>query len=278
MDDTHSMPAARFRTAPPAGPSFPALVAIHFRLGVRDVRLGSAVLAVVAGGLPIAVLLAPPVPGEASELGSSPWAALNAALLFLTMFAVLDAFLEPESVWRKLRPGEREPLDALPVGRRQSRLARVVAGAALPLVLVGSVFGTVALMEARGFSVRPEGDVFQPALPMLAEDPGTAGILAAILTLLSAYVIGSICALWFGRVFYPLLLMALGFVGGPVILMAFGIDWLSAVAELAATHAYSPLRVLSLWFGAAADLLPAAFWFTALGALLVYVAGRHDRG
>lgn len=246
---------------------------------LREARLGSAVLAVVAVALPVAVLLAPPVPSEPSQLQSTPWIALSGALMFLMVFAVLDAFLEPESVWRKLQPGEREPLDSLPVGRRQNRLARVVAGAALPLVLAGSALVTVALMEGRGWAISGGAFGRPGTLPVLTEDPGAAGVAAAILALLSAYAIGSLFALWLGRVFYPLLLTVLAFVGGPFILLAFGLDWLSPVAEIATTHAYSPLRVLSLWFGAtAADLLPAAFWFLALGVLLAYVAGRHDRG
>jgi hypothetical protein len=253
---------------PDPAPGFPGLVGIHLRLLVREARLGSAILALVCVALPLAAALNS-VPDAGAELPHRIHLLAFAAMGLTAFLAVLW----PESVWRGLRPGRRLVLDALPAGRRAHRMARVVAGAALPLALLGSLALTWWIIEVRGFN---------DALPISADDvPGLQGaaIIATLLWVLTLYSISSIFAIRFGKVFLGLLITATVIHAIPLLLMIAGFDELvMRIGQWTTTSALSPLRFLLTWYQLdGSDILPGLGWLALFGGTATWLAGRHDR-
>ena len=268
------MPERDTATAmPDPAPGFISLVLIHLRLLIREARAGSAILALICVLLPLAALahVGGAEPAQVVQGGPGRVPLLIVAMMGLTFFL---AYLWPESVWRNLGPGERLVLDAFPVSRRSQRMARVVAGSVLPLMLLASVVVAVAIMEAHGWG--GGGMRLSPD-----EAPGLhgVGILVTLTSLLSAYAFSSILALRFGKVFVSLLIIFGVAYLVPVLLMLMGFEGLVAgLLEWAGTSPASPFPVLTLWYQGTAENLPAGLaWLLIFSGAAVYMAGRYDR-
>lgn len=260
--------APRRRSLPDPAPGFAGLVGLHLRLLVREARLGTAILVFVCVALPLTAGLASvPDPGADLPLRIH---ILTFAAMGLTAFL---AFLWPESVWRGLRPGRRMVLDALPAGRRGHRMARVVAGAALPLALLGSLVLTWWIIDFRGLN---------DPLPISLDDfPGLrgAGIIATVLWVLSAYAVSSIFALRFGKVVMGLLITLGVIYAIPLILIIAGMDDLvGRLGQWASGSTFSPLRFMLTWYQLdGSDIVPGLGWLALFGGTATWLAGRHDR-
>jgi hypothetical protein len=254
---------------PEPAPGFPGLVAIHLRLLVRESRLGMAILAVIVVALPLAALVTEdpgPDPSLPLRINLFLFAAMG-----LTGFLV---FLWPEAVWRGLGPGRRMALDAFPVSRRSHRMARAVAGAALPLILLGSLVLTHAILSQRGLL-----DILGMAIG--DEFPGLhgSGIVATALWALSVYAFSTIFALRFGKVFVGLLVTVGIAYAIPLLMVLAGLDEpVMALGRWATESRASPLRFLLSWFRLGpSDVVPGVAWLAVFGGASVWLAGRHDK-
>ncbi len=254
------------RTLPAPAPGLLSLVWIHLRLIHGEARSGTAVLGVVTLGFPLLMLLIP------LEQAATADGTLRAVLSLSLVAAVVLTltYLWPEAVWGKLRPGSRMALDSLPVSRLRNRMARVMAGAILPLVLGLSLMVGVEIGAARGL------------LEMVGEqwrwNPLT------LLTLLASYAMASALALRFGKVFVPLLAGVLSFWVFFMILVL--LEWEAVGSPLVAWLSYSPLsprhglvglsgRVHGVTQGP--STLGVLFWLLAFGSVVAVLSRRHDR-
>lgn len=263
-----SDPTARVATLPPPAPGFPALVRIHLYLLLRESRVGTLLLAALCLLLPVAALVS--AGPEATEAVPHRILLLTATMMGLTIFLT---FLWPESVWRKLGIGERLVLDAFPVSRRSHRMARVVAGAALPLGLLASLIVTVAILDARGWA----SQTFELSAVHLPGLHG-AGILTTVAGLLAAYLLSSILALRFGKVFLGLLVLVGIVYLIPLLLVVLGFDQaVIRIGQWAMSSGWSPLPVLTQWYQrGSADLASNALWMAVFFGIALHFAGRHD--
>jgi len=256
---------------PEPAPGFVGLVGIHLRLLVREARLGAAIVALLCVLLPVAAVVSA-VGWDATGIQEDAPGRVELYTIMMMVLTVFMAFLWPEAVWRKLGPGDRMVLDAFPVPRRSHRMARVVAGASLPLALLGSVLLTVAILDARGWT--------QGVLSLgLDQLPGVhgVGILATLASVLAAYALSSVLALRFGKVFVGLLIVTSVIYLIPLILVIFGFsDLVTRLGDWATASPFSPIPVLTGWFqGGGEDLLPGLAWLAVFGGLAGYFAGRH---
>ncbi|MEX2529532.1 MAG: hypothetical protein WD960_02060 [Gemmatimonadota bacterium] len=255
----------------PSGPGFLALVRLHLRTLWIELPVGWVVLGGLAILLPVSAAL-----HAASNIDpadpSVAWLAVAWLLIPLHFLTIAVAFLWPDGVWREVPPGGRLVLDALPVGRRAHRMARVTAGLGLPLVMAFSVLLTAVFLDS--------DPLFGAVVAWVGGASGSpAGILAGLLSLTAAYLLGSALAIRFGRVILPLSLL----VGGLVILLLIvdGAGWVAgemALQRWLFVGHWAPGRTLVLAASAgSADLAPALLWCLIFLGLCIWWAGRHDR-
>jgi hypothetical protein len=254
---------------PEPAPGFPGLVAVHLRLLVRESRLGMALLAVIVVALPLTALVS-------QDPGSDPGFPLRIHLLLFAAMGLTGflVFLWPEAVWRGLGPGRRMAMDAFPVSRRSHRMARVAAGAVLPLVLAGSLILSYAILANRGLSSIPGAEISEEFAGLRG-----MGIVATALWALSAYAFSTLFALRFGKVFVGLLVTGTVVYAIPLLMVLVGLDEpVMALGRWAAESRTSPFRFLLSWFRLGpSDVVPGLAWLAVFGGASVWLAGRHDK-
>jgi hypothetical protein len=263
---SHTLPA------PAPGPA--QLVFLHLRLLVREFPLAWALFGVVALVLPMTALLAPvgagPEATEPSDLGFSLFLTVRILSYSAASLAVIVALLWPDAVWRRLPPGERDFVDAMPVDRRLHRSARMVAGAALPLAFFAILWSTHFFLDLRGSGVF-SGDL-AALTPSLSLAHGIPGILAA-------YALGSALALRLGKVFIPILVgAALFWALSFALVMAGQGQATQTLAEWIFTGEWAPVRSFASGLGTThAPMAATLLWLAVFGGLAVALAGQHDR-
>ncbi len=264
---------------PHPAPGFAGLVYLHLASLVREYPVAWILFGVVILWLPVASILVPS-PDPTRLVEGHPAGVELAFLLSLgvlnataSMFAVLVALFWPDAVWRKLPPGGREAIDALPPGRRLHRTARCVAGAGLPMAMFASIAATGLVLRYRATRAIPEMPEVAAQLPSLELVSGPVGLLAA-------YALGSILALRFGRILFPLLVGVAA--TWAVVFTSHLLGWATIrdlVQEWVVFGAWSPTQAFfALTPASGAHPLGVVLWFVGLAALMVYTAGRYDRG
>jgi hypothetical protein len=251
-------------------PGVPALLGVHLRSLVRGFPVAWIFFGGVAVGLPLLATFASldPVGSE----GTFGLVRLVTWMVGVQAAAVLVALWWPDAVWRHLPPGRRRIMDALPVERRTHRLARVIAGFGLPLVMAFSVLLARVILDAR---LSSGGETLAQVSGLAL---GNAGV--GLLALGAAYLFGSALALRGWRVIVLSLLLMVAYVFIPIGLFL-GFGWDEAANRYIGTMVqgnFSPVRVFLLGLRAgASDLLPVLAWLVGLGLLCTHWAHRHDR-
>jgi len=253
-------------------PGFPSLVGLHLQSLIREFPVAWIVFGAGIVGLPVLALVA--------DLGLTPRDTPSFGILRIASgiwgaqaLTVLVALFWPDAVWRNLPPGGRQPLDALPVDRRWHRLARVLAGFSLPLLMAMAVFLAQVIVTSRlsGLMGTPGADaVAWPSVP--------EGSLATFPALAAAYLFGSALGIQGMRVILTSLLALLVYaILPPGVLLGLGLEGLAnGYTETMVQGTWSPLRTLLLGFRAeSADLLPLLGWLAILGVVCHQLAGRH---
>jgi hypothetical protein len=262
-------------------PGFPALVALHLRSLVREFPVAWIVFGIVIVGLPVLALV---VDMGVTPRGTPSFGIVRvvSAIWGAQALTLLVALLWPDAVWRNLPPGGRQAMDALPVDRRWHRLARVLAGFTLPLLLALTILITKAIVASRlsGIvdpGVLPPGSEGRTMTLSLAAGLGAWWITPPALAI--AYLFGSALGLWGLRVMLTSLLAVLLYAFAPVaLLLGFGLDGMAnGYIETVVQGTWSPLRVTLASFRAeAADLLPVLGWLAVMGGACHILAGRHS--
>lgn len=266
----------RSQTPPAPAPGFAGLVVLHLQTLWREFPIAWVALGGLALVIPVMSMVYGQGAVEVSEMADLTGTILLASVLLplLVILTMAVAFLWPEVVWRNLSPGSRLVLDAFPVSRRSHRMARIVAGFPLLLIMTVSLGVSLAILSSN-----PD----LQAVNMLrfglgAEGSGLAGFGVAFLSLTTAYLFASALALRLGRVFVPLLLLVLAL--NVVLFTLVSLRWdagLEVMTTLANGH-WSPLRALLLAHDAeVADLGPVLAWFPVMLGLCLHWAHRHDR-
>ncbi|TVP55675.1 MAG: hypothetical protein EA351_10060, partial [Gemmatimonadales bacterium] len=178
----------------PNGPDFLTLAGIHLRGLWREFPVAWIAFGGFALLLPAVTLL---YRGESID-PMNPSASIMSIVMLVSLLGFLTiaiAFLWPEAVWRNLPPGSRSVMDSLPATRRAHRMARVMAGLTLPLVMALSIALTVGILTTNpGFEALPVG-----GMGLGGEGSGLLGLLIALGFVTGAYLLSSALAIRFGR-------------------------------------------------------------------------------
>lgn len=262
---------------PPPAPGFLGLVGVHLSLIHREALVGTGILLLLVLGFPLMAFLTPIPTGTESGV-LPPVERLALGMMLLAGLTFVLTYFWPEVVWTRLRPGDRTPMDAWPVSRRANRLARVVAGAALPLFLLASFVAGARIIQWRGLAEH------MPISTTLGSGHSGWGLLLTILVLLTSYSLASALALRFGKVILSLFTILVGVWVLVMLLVLFRAQaLLESMARWMATSQFSPTRAL-LGLSSSSngmEMGPTApgvlVWFAGLSLVLFYLAHRHDR-
>lgn len=255
-------------------PSFPALVRLHLRLLVREFPVAwivTSVLGLLMLWVTLLILLEDPSSLAATEVARVRF---EVTATGMTVVVFLLALLWPEAVWRNLPPGGRDAVDSLPVTRLRHRMARVTAGAFLPLGAALVVVVMVASLQLRPHLAAPSGE--WPSVPPIT-DPGWLTAAGAVVAI---YLIGSILALRLGGVLLPFLLFW-GTAAVVVAVLQMGFGWREGAAFLARVlflGSWAPGQLFMGPGGTLSNPSPLPAWSWAAASLTVCLIAANRRG
>jgi hypothetical protein len=280
---TPSSSSAAAAPAPPA-PGFGSLVWIHLRLLVGEFPVAWFLFGGLLLLIPVAALLAPLPQGAVAFTRAftrdDPAFPLTLFLVTLTNtlppLVILVSLAWPDAVWRNLRLGAREPVDALPVSRRVHRMARVAAGAVLPAMMVAWLAASDAIFQMRGmYTAVADASRLSPG----ALGIGGEALPGILLTALLAYAMGSAVGIRFGKV---IVVFVVAMVGLWAVLFAASLleldGFVQFVDAMLVRGDWAPVGTLARGITSApAELAPVVLWLVAFTGLATWWAGRHDR-